>query len=100
MDKFILNKAFFLLQHDYILHIDGPGSSGEIWKDGQFFRYRSFGESAVKSTKSELKWIFETIFKNSRFVVFSNWKDIKLSYDCNNPRSMWIFTDGKYNQGV
>ena len=96
MDKFILEKAFFCLKNGYILHVDGENGGGEIWENNGYFHWRYFGQSANKATKKELQWIFETIFKSCKFLVFSNWQDISLSYQCNCPRSLWIFSDGKY----
>lgn len=96
MDNFTLEKAFFLLQHGYILHIAADHGGGEIWENNGFFQYRYFGQSAIKPTKERLQWLFENIFKCWRFTVFSNWGDVDLSYQCNNDRALWLFTDGQY----
>lgn len=98
MNDFLLRKAFYLLQYGYILHVNSSHGGGEIWKYNECFQYRYFGQSAIDATEEKLNWLFETIFKCFDFTVFSNWNDIDLSYQCNDDRALWIFTDGKYNE--
>ena len=93
---FAIEKAFFLLNNGYILHVNGEDASGEIWKKDGFFLWKCSGQSANKATKKELQWILDTIFKSRSYLVFSNWCDVQLSFSCYDERSLWLFSDGKY----
>lgn len=53
---------------------------GAIWLNGGYIHFRHYGESAVKETIKDLRFIIEVIFSDCEMITDCIWSDYHINY--------------------
>lgn len=62
-----------------ICHGCGMGQI-KLSSDGKYIYYRNFGQSSIKNTNGQLRWLLETIFENYETVVPAEFSEYHANY--------------------
>lgn len=62
---------------------NGRATGGEIYHSAypsKLIAWRHYGQSAIKNTNEQLRWLLETIFDDCDDIVIGVWSDYHISY--------------------